>query len=350
MCTNDLFCLLLFQANAGDDHPICAGSHSGSPWLPRDIAVHPVHTIPHRGQGVDWSRQRSLRRYRYGTNIQAVGTGIKCECKPWIRILSRKKNTFRTRTDELVSVTRCVCFSARVHVCAAFDWVEKYAPGFKKSVVGRDILTPPDLERIFGLTGGVRFQCQHLVRLTRHCSPDEEVVCVLCGVPLFTQIYAAPLHKLLSVIDCFLPQTKGHSPSFHSLRQVAPQMFLYFCFMTQSLKRCRTAFSTYLRSLARKWETEYSYPLSYNRIYSMGRCHSTNCTWPDLCPLSQTTAHPLKDCICAAVAVTQVGSYLWIIKLCTEQCFEAEPTLGPNFGDSLAFHISFLFPLSVSLS
>ncbi|CAJ1067644.1 pyridine nucleotide-disulfide oxidoreductase domain-containing protein 2 isoform X1 [Xyrichtys novacula] len=36
----------------------------------------------------------------------------------------------------------------------AFDWVEKYAPGFKSSVVGRDILAPPDLERIFGLTGG----------------------------------------------------------------------------------------------------------------------------------------------------------------------------------------------------
>uniref|UniRef100_A0A3B4Y9U1 Pyridine nucleotide-disulfide oxidoreductase domain-containing protein 2 n=1 Tax=Seriola lalandi dorsalis TaxID=1841481 RepID=A0A3B4Y9U1_SERLL len=36
----------------------------------------------------------------------------------------------------------------------AFDWVEQYAPGFKKSVVGRDILAPPDLERIFGLTGG----------------------------------------------------------------------------------------------------------------------------------------------------------------------------------------------------
>ncbi|KAF7643470.1 hypothetical protein LDENG_00238760 [Lucifuga dentata] len=35
-----------------------------------------------------------------------------------------------------------------------FDWVERYAPGFKGSVVGRDILTPPDLERIFGLTGG----------------------------------------------------------------------------------------------------------------------------------------------------------------------------------------------------
>ncbi|XP_029030879.1 pyridine nucleotide-disulfide oxidoreductase domain-containing protein 2 [Betta splendens] len=35
-----------------------------------------------------------------------------------------------------------------------FDWVEQYAPGFKNSVVGRDILVPPDLERIFGLTGG----------------------------------------------------------------------------------------------------------------------------------------------------------------------------------------------------
>eukprot|EP00794_Sanderia_malayensis_P003732 gene3732-4254_t len=35
-----------------------------------------------------------------------------------------------------------------------FNAIEDYAPGFKRSVVGRDILTPPDLERIFGLTGG----------------------------------------------------------------------------------------------------------------------------------------------------------------------------------------------------
>lgn len=35
-----------------------------------------------------------------------------------------------------------------------FDVIERYAPGFKESVVGRDILTPPDIERIFGLTGG----------------------------------------------------------------------------------------------------------------------------------------------------------------------------------------------------
>ncbi|XP_033880184.2 pyridine nucleotide-disulfide oxidoreductase domain-containing protein 2 isoform X1 [Acipenser ruthenus] len=35
-----------------------------------------------------------------------------------------------------------------------FEWIERYAPGFKQSVVGKEVLTPPDLERIFGLTGG----------------------------------------------------------------------------------------------------------------------------------------------------------------------------------------------------
>ena len=36
-----------------------------------------------------------------------------------------------------------------------FDSIEEFAPGFKSSVIARDILTPPDLEKIFGLTGGV---------------------------------------------------------------------------------------------------------------------------------------------------------------------------------------------------
>ena len=40
-------------------------------------------------------------------------------------------------------------------VFLVFDSIERYAPGFKESVVGRDVLTPPDLEGIFGLTGGV---------------------------------------------------------------------------------------------------------------------------------------------------------------------------------------------------
>jgi phytoene dehydrogenase-like protein len=34
------------------------------------------------------------------------------------------------------------------------DTVDRYAPGFKTSVVGRQALTPLDLERVFGLTGG----------------------------------------------------------------------------------------------------------------------------------------------------------------------------------------------------
>lgn len=34
------------------------------------------------------------------------------------------------------------------------DTVERYAPGFKQSVLGRQVLTPLDLERIFGLIGG----------------------------------------------------------------------------------------------------------------------------------------------------------------------------------------------------
>jgi phytoene dehydrogenase-like protein len=34
------------------------------------------------------------------------------------------------------------------------ETVERYAPGFSASVVGRQALGPPDLERVFGLTGG----------------------------------------------------------------------------------------------------------------------------------------------------------------------------------------------------
>ncbi|XP_054286111.1 pyridine nucleotide-disulfide oxidoreductase domain-containing protein 2-like [Macrosteles quadrilineatus] len=35
-----------------------------------------------------------------------------------------------------------------------FDCIEEYAPGFKGSVIGKEVLSPPDLEQIFGLTGG----------------------------------------------------------------------------------------------------------------------------------------------------------------------------------------------------
>ena len=42
-----------------------------------------------------------------------------------------------------------------------FDCIEEYAPGFRKLVIDKEVLTPPDLERIFGLTGGVRFLNTH---------------------------------------------------------------------------------------------------------------------------------------------------------------------------------------------
>ena len=35
-----------------------------------------------------------------------------------------------------------------------FDTVESYAPGFKESIVGKEVLCPPVLEETFGLTGG----------------------------------------------------------------------------------------------------------------------------------------------------------------------------------------------------
>lgn len=37
---------------------------------------------------------------------------------------------------------------------AIFDCIEQYAPGFKSSIIGKDVLVPNDLENIFGLTGG----------------------------------------------------------------------------------------------------------------------------------------------------------------------------------------------------
>ncbi|KAJ1522832.1 hypothetical protein ONE63_001983 [Megalurothrips usitatus] len=40
------------------------------------------------------------------------------------------------------------------YAAKVFDAIEEYAPGFKESVVGKEVLPPPELERVFGLTGG----------------------------------------------------------------------------------------------------------------------------------------------------------------------------------------------------
>ena len=47
------------------------------------------------------------------------------------------------------------CF--RLSIFSVFKCIEDYCPGFKASIVGYEVLTPPDLERVFGLTGGVPY-------------------------------------------------------------------------------------------------------------------------------------------------------------------------------------------------
>jgi len=41
------------------------------------------------------------------------------------------------------------------YAATVFGIVDEYSPGFSESVIGKEVLTPPDLEAIFGLTGGV---------------------------------------------------------------------------------------------------------------------------------------------------------------------------------------------------
>ncbi|GKU99159.1 hypothetical protein SLEP1_g12046 [Rubroshorea leprosula] len=36
-----------------------------------------------------------------------------------------------------------------------FTLIDEYAPGFSSSIIGHDLLTPPDLEREIGLTGQI---------------------------------------------------------------------------------------------------------------------------------------------------------------------------------------------------
>ena len=45
----------------------------------------------------------------------------------------------------------------KAYVDCVFNWVERYAPGFRASVIGYDVLTPDRLERVIGLTGGSIF-------------------------------------------------------------------------------------------------------------------------------------------------------------------------------------------------
>jgi phytoene dehydrogenase-like protein len=47
-----------------------------------------------------------------------------------------------------------------------FEVLDQYAPNFSRSVIDRQVLAPPDIERVYGLTGGNIFQgAMHLDRL-----------------------------------------------------------------------------------------------------------------------------------------------------------------------------------------
>ena len=58
-----------------------------------------------------------------------------------------------------------------LYVCVfqIFSVVDEYAPGFSDSVLGYEVLPPPDLEEIFGLTGGV----SDLVLVPLHLLPSS---------------------------------------------------------------------------------------------------------------------------------------------------------------------------------
>jgi hypothetical protein len=82
-------------------------------------------------------------------------------------ILRRFCITFYCSSQALLNVYETDYVSVCLCICVVFSWIEQYAPGFKSSIVGKDILTPPDLERIFGLTGGV-------------CVCENVCVCSVC--------------------------------------------------------------------------------------------------------------------------------------------------------------------------
>lgn len=76
-----------------------------------------------------------------------------------------------------------------------FDCIEAYAPGFKGSVVGRDILTPPDLERVFGLPGGVS---SYRTGGSRHSFPSLSLHLHSLTCPdVPTWLYLGPPHPAL---------------------------------------------------------------------------------------------------------------------------------------------------------
>lgn len=59
-----------------------------------------------------------------------------------------------------------------------FSLIDEYAPGFSSSVLGYDMLTPPDLERVIGLTGACTWflRSSSLALLLILCCPINNIL------------------------------------------------------------------------------------------------------------------------------------------------------------------------------
>ena len=124
--TTDEIPLIPSQAYSWDDHPLLCRPHF-SPWGPPCVLT--IYTV------------RTLHSCRW-----ALGRG-KEGC-----LLSERYSIFFHGFEWEVYLPDII---SHPPIPAVFSQIDEYAPGFSSSVVGYDALAPPDLERIFGLTGGL---------------------------------------------------------------------------------------------------------------------------------------------------------------------------------------------------
>ena len=70
-----------------------------------------------------------------------------------------KHYTKRTSNPSTTTLWDTVPHSRQAFAESVFKVIEEYAPGFTSSIIGGEILVPPDLESLFGLPGGNIFHC-----------------------------------------------------------------------------------------------------------------------------------------------------------------------------------------------
>ncbi len=102
-----------------DVHSLLAGPHHLTPGPACHLSLCSIYPIPSQERNLGWCYSEQICRSRY------------------IRLLHLILPIYS--------------------VFVVFKTIDAYAPNFSQSVIGRDILTPPDLERIIGLTGGVSY-------------------------------------------------------------------------------------------------------------------------------------------------------------------------------------------------